>query len=395
MDRRTFMTATCATGIGVALNQTPQKETLHAHQSRAAAAATTSEVIGDGEWIWTRPPMGVKGWLEPRKFEFRTRVEMRATGAVTQVTSTTAIPVELPEQRIDDVSINTVNCSARLRQVAPHAAQLVLHAPLLRPGATLVAEGVFQLTLQKQFFDYQKDQFPAEQEFPKEFRKQYLYNSPGIHTRPTEVKDLAEKLGAGHQHPWDKAHAFKRWVWENIHSEKAMKYPGVVSAIRTGVGDCEERACTFAALCRNHGIPTRTVWVPNHVWSEFCLRDEAGRAHWIPAHTSGYTWFGLTGAHELVMQKGDKVTSPDQRREMRFIHDWAKYTGPRPEIVYTAALHPLPSQQGADPGPGARLKRATGPWTAGEHELDKYLLNGDDVDKSPFKKFKPQVEPWE
>lgn len=92
------------------------------------------------------------------------------------------------------------------------------------------------------------------------------------------------------------------------------------------------------------------------------------------------------------MQKGDGVRDPDQRREMRFLHDWLKFTGTRPEIQYTAELQPRPS---ADPGPGARIKPVEGPWTTGSHPLDQCLLNGGSVKESPFHKNKSEVAPWE
>ena len=51
-----------------------------------------------------------------------------------------------------------------------------------------------------------------------------------------------------------------------------------------------------------------------HNWAEFYLLDEQGEGHWIPAHTAAYSWFGWTGAHELVIQKGDNIRPPHNRK---------------------------------------------------------------------------------
>ena len=402
MDRRTFlMTGVAAAGYHAS-------RTCSTDSSRRASAcspahadgrilpvSTTTEVIGDGKWIWTEPPEDKTGYLEPRQFEFWTRIAIRAKGPTSQIMASTAVPVELPEQKIDDATVDARGCVARLRRIAPAAGQLVLAARALAPGQVAIATARLQLTLRKQFFHYRKEQFPEKQEVSKDFCKRYLYKNPGILTRSKVVRKLAEQVGGQLAHPWDKAHAFKQWVWKNIHSEKAMRYTGVVSAIRSGIGDCEERACVFASLCRVYGIPTRTVWVPNHVWSEFYLNDHHGQGVWIPAHTSGYTWFGLTGAHELILQKGDGVRIPEHGREMRFAHDWSKSAGPRATIVYTSELRPLSSVPTGDPGPGGRIKPPEGPWITGDHEFDKWLLNGELIKESPFKKNKADVAPWE
>jgi hypothetical protein len=55
-------------------------------------------------------------------------------------------------------------------------------------------------------------------------------------------------------------------------------------------------------------------------------------------------------------------------------------------IRYVAELNPLPEFPGADPGPGGRIKPEQGPWKPGNHELDKYLRDGEQAEQSPFRK---------
>ena len=151
-------------------------------------------------------------------------------------------------------------------------------------------------------------------------------------------------------------------------------------ALRDRLGDCEERAAVFVALCRASDIPARLVWVPNHNWAEFYLTDEKGEGHWIPAHTSAYAWFGWTGAHELVLQKGDSIRIPELPKPQRLLEDWLRRSGPKPDARYFADLKPLPSEDAAktnadaDPGPGERSKSASGEWLrGGKYAQEKFV----------------------
>ena len=333
-------------------------------------------VVGDGKWIWTEPP-DKTGYLEPRPFQLQVGIEIQGTGSAAAVKATTPVPVEFPEQTVRSVSVRTEGCQAFIRQISPGAAQLVLSAPALARYQTVAAAVTMQLTLHKQYQAFSAERFPATQpDPPKVFRKQFLYDSPGIQTRLPRVQQLSQQLAADHQHPWDQAQAFYTWVWENIRA-RIGTYTSVKRALQNRAGDCEERAAVFVALCRAAHIPARLVWVPNHNWAEFFLVDEEESGHWIPAHTACYSWFGWTGAHELVLQKGDNIRVPEKRKPQRLSRDWTQWVGARPQVSYRAELKPLPAAPGADPGPGARRKSARGQWDLKhDHESDYRLRDG-------------------
>jgi len=201
-----------------------------------------------------------------------------------------------------------------------------------------------------------------------------------------EVRDMAESLSGQIDHPWDQAAAFHDWVRENIDTRQGA-FTSVTRALRDRVGDCEERAAVFVAFCRAVGIPARLVWVPNHNWAEFYLTDYDGRGHWIPAHTSAYSYFGWTGAHEMVLQKGDQIEVPEKKKTVRLLPDWAQWSGRRPRLRFTAELTPLAAGTAADPGPGARRKDEKGEWLVlGTHPLDKQLRDADRLAKRLAKK---------
>jgi hypothetical protein len=209
------------------------------------------------------------------------------------------------------------------------------------------------------------------QKVPNDIRAAGLGESPGIQTTVSQVTSLARELKGTQTHPWHWARAFAEWVPKNIRPQIGT-YTSVTAALANRVGDCEEMAGVFIALCRAVGIPARLVWIPNHVWSEFYLADRDGRGHWIPAHTACYPWFGWTGVHELVIQKGDRVRMPGKPGFVRLQTDRLRHIGARPTTRYWAELEPLADAAGGDAGPGARKKIETGEWiVTGSHPLDR------------------------
>jgi transglutaminase-like putative cysteine protease len=331
-------------------------------------------VVGDGRWIEIEPPRKPLGNYDERPFELSVGIEMRGRGNGTDVQAVTPVPLPHPEQKIGDVRIETEGCQARIQAVGEGAAQLVVAAAAIGAGGVLRAIARYQLTVAKQYFGHERDRFPRVQPKPAaEIRGRYLLDSPGIETGSAQVRKLlAAVRGPGDEHPWDVARRCWVWVRENIRP-RIGPYTSVTRAIDDRVGDCEEMAGVFVALCRRAGIPARLVWVPNHNWAEFHLVDEAGVGHWIPAHTACYPWFGWTGVHELVIQKGDRVIPAHARAPQRLLEDWGRAAGVRPAFRWTAELTPLPATTGADPGPGGRVKEESGEWKLAGHRLDSLL----------------------
>lgn len=374
MDRRNFLHLAAASAGGLALPGGLSASEPAPLCSFTAAAPTHSviPVLGDGNWVWTEPPEQT-GYLEPREFDLEVGVQMQSQGTATSIRATTVIPLAQPGQSIEQADIKTQGCTATFRQLGGEAAQLILGAGGIVGGQTIGAMAVMRVKVHKEYFGYSKEMFPAEQSFPIEFRKQYMFDSPGIQTRQAAVREMAKQVGGQYDHPWDKAKAFHEWVWKEITARRGP-YTSVIAALRDRVGDCEEKAAVFCAFCRASGIPARLVWVPNHNWAEFYLRDAEGEGHWIPAHTSCYSWFGWTGVHEIVLQKGDSIALPEKRKPVRLLADWMQWQGKRPEVEFFARLKPVVPQGESDPGPGARDKDAKGEWVpVGPHAEAKFM----------------------
>jgi transglutaminase-like putative cysteine protease len=375
MDRRKFL----GLGVGAAISggtaalwrSSAGRESEDG--SGVPPAFSVIPVVGDGKWIWTAPPQGQTGYLEPRSYLLNVGIEIVGQGSSSQIKATTPVPIPCPEQRIDEERIESRGCEAQIREIAPDARQLYLAAPEIGPGQTISAVAHCKLTISKQFHNYQRDQFPEEQKIPNDVRRTYLGDSPGIQSRSKEVRQLLEKLTGDTTHPWELARKFASWIPRNIRPQIGP-FTGVSAALENRLGDCAEMSAVFVALSRAAGIPARLVWVPDHNWSEFYLTDKQGQGHWIPAHTACYFWFGWTGVHELVLQKGDRLRLPERGGKLyRLQEDWMQWLGRRPTVRYLAELTPQPARPGEDPGPGARRKIASGEWKlTGSHPLDRY-----------------------
>jgi hypothetical protein len=338
----------------------------------------TIPVVGDGKWIWTRPPEKEKGQLEPRTFE--TQLEIRATGRgqARNLIAGTVMPAEFPEQKfVQDwkgaktESAGSAPCRVSVQRLSHDSQQMLMMAESLAEGQVAIARCVFRMQLTKSYLGFGRDQFPAKQDFSRKAMRQYLGTSPGLNIRSAAVAETLKKTGGADSHPWDRALTYQHWVFENIKG-RPQKYTSVESAIKKGVGDCEERAGVFIALCRASGIPARLVWIPSHCWAEILLIDHDKKPHWIPVHTAAYSWFGWTGVHELVLQKGDNIRIPQNGKRVRLVYDHYRCEGKKPKIEYTAKIRPV-AEDGGDAGPGARQKLANGKWKlVSHHDADRF-----------------------
>jgi transglutaminase-like putative cysteine protease len=375
LSRRQLLATSLGAATGVVLARFPwsgRRASLSHEELVPTPTFSITPIIGDGRWIWRDPPVGQSGYLEPRLFDLAINIRWEGTGTATDLAASCVAPVAHGEQEIVDAEVFGDGCSAEVQALGQTAAQLVAAAPLIERGQVLEATARWRLQLFKAYQGYERDRFPAEQALGQAQVDEWLTSSPGIECRGQGVRRLAESIAPAGGHPWDRALALFHWTWENIEGRPGA-YTSVTEALDKRVGDCEERAGVFIALCRAIGIPSRLVWVPNHAWAEFALVDDAGTLHWIPAHTAAYSWFGWTGAHELVLQKGDRFVLPQNRKRVRLVGDWFTWQGRKPILTFGASLTPV----GATPdeaGPGARTKQPGGQWKlAGTHPDEKYL----------------------
>ena len=330
-------------------------------QRLEAPTFSVTPVAFDGEWVWGKQPTDQKGWLDPRVFELEVGVRWRSEGNVRNLRFSTVAPVEFPEQRILDFRIAaSPGCSARVVPISDTVGQLQIGLERMERGQQMEARAVYRLLISRYCPHFECSQFPAKQSYDLSIREQGLGNSPGIQCDLDAIRAVIASIVNERDSAWAKAHKFYEWVWGNIRGRRG-KYTSVQAALSRRVGDCEERAAVFIALCRAVKIPSRLVWVPGHCWAEFCLCDRSGKPHWIPAHTAAYRWFGWTGAHEVILQKGDRFSVIGKQSKVRLIADWYSFQGRRPAIEFFGELKPI-SRYDSDPGPGRRRKNKEGGW---------------------------------
>ena len=320
MHRRSFLNRSIRAVSGaLAVSPFLSSRSDEYSQSQIGPVHSYEPVVGDGRWIWREPPENERGYLEPRSFDVSIGVELQGQDDNTEAMAATPVPVNHPEQKVEEVSIETVGCEAMIRELAPGASQLVLHTRPFHAGEIVKAIAHYKVTLYKQYKAFNQEQFPAHQTVPKDVKMAALGDSPGIQANAGAVKRLAKELTRGIDHPWNQAQAFVEWIRQNIRPQYGP-YTSVLTAIEKRVGDCEEMSALFVAFCRASGIPARLVWVPNHNWTEFYLVDHEDQGHWIPVHPACYHWFGWTGVHELVLQKGDRVQVPEHKPHVTIDH---------------------------------------------------------------------------
>ena len=376
-SRRTFLissgVAGAAAATGICENGLPVARTIS--DQRAIPTHSVSPVVGDGKWIWTKPPEGQTGYLEPRTFEVTTQIKATGKGAASNFVAATVAPTSFAEQKrpkeFRAPKFENSGCRSGYQALSPTATQFVMQAGSIRDGQVIVAKAVDRFEVTKSYFGFERDQFPAKQSFQKKKFSGYLGTSPGIKVRSASVSKVVKSVVGSQTHPWDIAKGFHEWVFENIKG-KIQNYTSVEAAIKNGVGDCEERAGVFIALCRAAGIPARLVWVPSHCWAEMMLVDEKQKSYWIPVHTAAYSWFGWTGVHEVVLQKGDNIPIPQQRKRVRLVYDHFQCKGKKPKLEFTMTVRPIAESDG-DAGPGAREKMTNGRWKLiAKHKADKF-----------------------
>jgi len=165
-----------------------------------------------------------------------------------------------------------------------------------------------------------------------------LAPSPMIQSRAPKIRQLAQTLAADKQAAWQKVEALYDWVCENIAYEDGP-WKGALAAVNDGRGDCEERSAAFIALCRSAGIPARTVWVPDHCYSEFYLEDDQRRGYWFPCQSAGTPTFGEITEFLPILQKGDNFRPPKpgmerQRYMAEFFAGMTTPGGGKPQVKF-------------------------------------------------------------
>ena len=147
----------------------------------------------------------------------------------------------------------------------------------------------------------------------------YLGPSPMIETDDREIRKIAEDLTDLDLTAWQQVEKTYDWVQANVKYKFDPNLKGAKEALKTKVGDCEELTSLFIAICRNQGVPARSVWVPGHCYPEFCLEDGQGESRWIPCQSAGTRQFGTIDDARPILQRGDSFLPPGAKKPIRYV----------------------------------------------------------------------------
>ncbi|MCP4114288.1 MAG: transglutaminase domain-containing protein [Desulfobacteraceae bacterium] len=87
--------------------------------------------------------------------------------------------------------------------------------------------------------------------------ERFLAPGPFIRSDHPGIVSQAGRIEKSGDTPLEKIRAVLRWMDENIEKRPVLSMPDAVSTLRNRMGDCNEHAVLFAALCRALGIPAR------------------------------------------------------------------------------------------------------------------------------------------
>lgn len=270
---------------------------------------------------------------------FKVGVVIEATGPCQGIKATLPVPIEWPEQKVqiveEDVSPEVRGVDYRV--VSGTVKQMVVNIPSLSAGDK--ARAVLTVEISRSTLlpptDTSKLSAPKK---PDKSLVNYLGASPYIETNHAKIKAVAKQLATESEGKtdWEKVEAIYDWVREHVEYKNG-DIKGAARALKDKTGDCEELSALFIAICRINKIPARTVWVPEHCYSEFYLVDDEGKGYWFPCQNAGTRAFGGIPEQRPILQKGDNFRDPDRPRErMRYLSEFmiGEKVGGKPKVTW-------------------------------------------------------------
>ena len=282
-------------------------------------AGVVAAQFGDGR----ESARGGADELRSKVSRWRVGVRLEAIGGPCRgLFATVPVPSDWPEQvvKIVDEQISAEVSRVKYRTLDGGVEQMLISVPRLAAGKNI--EAVVTFEVERHWIDEPDNpsSLTIPRKPPREVAK-YLGASPYIEVRHRKIRDLEKELTDPSLSDWEQIEKFYDYVRENVeYRNGALK--GALAALDDGYGDCEELTSLFIALCRAHGVPARTVWVPGHCYPEFYFEDAAGNGLWIPCQAAGTRAFGSMPELRPILQKGDNFKVPEKKQRQRYVAEF-------------------------------------------------------------------------
>ncbi|MFT7634019.1 MAG: hypothetical protein ACI87E_005078 [Mariniblastus sp.] len=284
------------------------------HQTTSPTAA-----LHDDQEQTSLPPGGVT-FSEPIETQWEFGVSIKAGANTLGIASTMPIPMNWPEQEIEILAEEKSDNIAKLSYKNPtdHSKQALFKIPRMAAGQTETVTVRFRVKKRLIVAPIDTSQFKFATSLSKDL-KSFLKPSPFIECKDKRIREIADSLKDVSLSAWDQTEKILRWVRENVEYEFGTRNFSCLEALEAKRGDCGELSSLFIAICRAQGIPARAVWIPDHMYPEFYLVDQAGRGHWFPCQAAGQYEFGSMTELKPILHKGDRFKIPGERKEVRFL----------------------------------------------------------------------------
>ena len=303
--------------------------------------SATQAQFGDGSALSTSDQklgeMGTDIW--------KVGVKLTAKGGPCQgLFATIPVPTDWPEQKVriveEDISPQVRKVSYRMLEGG--VKQMLVTVPRLKPGESAHALVTFEVDRKQVLAPEETSELKVPKKLPRQIKK-FLGPSPKIESTHRMIRNLAKELKDDSLTDWEQVEVFYDWVRENIKYENG-NLKGALAALKDKNGDCEELSSLFIALCRVHGVPARTVWIPDHCYPEFYLVDADNKGKWYPCQAAGARMFGSMYEKKPVLQKGDNFKVPEKKNRQRYVSELltgkAVRGGGRPSVEFVREHSP-------------------------------------------------------
>ena len=263
-------------------------------------------------------------------------------GPSSDLFGTLPIPTNWPEQtvRVVEEDISPLVTATTYRDL-PGIRQMLFRIPRLPAGESAQALVTLEITRHSVLPPESPEQLVIPRSAPREVRG-YLADSPQIEVRDKAIRAKVDEIVQDQANAWKEVEAIYDWVRDQI-AYREGKDKGAAAALRDGFGNKHDVTSLFIALCRVHRVPARTVWIPDHVYAEFYLTDQEGVGNWYPCQVAGPRDFGSLSENRPILQKGEAITVPEERKlgPQRFVPEFLTGKGPgSPRVEFVRKLLP-------------------------------------------------------